>query len=414
MKMKQVEALPLEYEAFHQVLAGHKEIHWDNIDVLRDDYDNPLRVIVTLSSEKPGIEQLRDQDRNYSKEPFYHTLPNGLRIAHQSTFQTNILYPEIFDAEMYLRHGITLTPGDCVFDVGANIGLFTLFATQKCNNDVQVYAFEPSPPTFEILRTNASLHAQQTHLCNYGLSDTAGTASFTFFPYMSGMSGLFSQAENDRDIFKRGICNWVQEGENNYDRTTLSHELDSVVEGFFSHSETYECQLRTLSSVLEEFTITQVDLLKLDVERAELNVLRGIQKHDWQKIKQIVAEVHNKELLDQIIELLAHYDFDIVIETEENSSIENDEEHDNQYRLYMVYAIQRSATYGRAYRKDVRIEHKTIARPQLSVEEVRHFVQAKLPNYTLFGNLRNALRKQCPNLATLPIEFVIASPAFSR
>ena len=39
--------------------------------------------------------------------------------------------------------------------------------------------------------------------------------------------------------------------------------------------------------------LEQVDLLKVDVERAELAVLRGISDSDWPKIRQIVLEVHD-------------------------------------------------------------------------------------------------------------------------
>lgn len=49
-----------------------------------------------------------------------------------------------------------------------------------------------------------------------------------------------------------------------------------------------------------------VDLLKVDVERAELDVLRSIADQDWPKIRQLVMEVHDlngalsavRELLD--------------------------------------------------------------------------------------------------------------------
>lgn len=412
--MKQVELLPLEDEALHRALAKHKEVQWSKIDIQRDDFGNPIRLITTLALKYPnnGI-RIRDGDEEqYYKERLYYTLPNGLHIAHQSAFQTNILYPEIFDSEVYLRHGITLTSGDFVFDVGANIGLFTLFVARKCSNNAHIYAFEPSPPTFEVLRTNTLLHAPQTHLCNYGLSDKPGNASLMFFPHMSGMSGLFSQAEKDRDIFKRGICNWVQEGENNYDRATLLQELDNTIEDYFADSEVYECQLKTFSSVIEEYGIAEVDLLKIDVERAELDVLLGIQEHDWRKIKQIVVEVHNQKLLKHIIELLAHYDFDMVIETEESTTASDSGKHDEQYRLYMVYAIQRPL-HKNSYRNHSKISYKTVARPQLSVEEVRRFLQAKLPNYTLFGSLRNTIRNQCPEFAELPIEFIIESSTLS-
>ena len=38
-----------------------------------------------------------------------------------------------------------------------------------------------------------------------------------------------------------------------------------------------------------------MDLLKIDVERAELEVLHGVEEADWPKIQQLVVEVHDVE-----------------------------------------------------------------------------------------------------------------------
>ena len=38
-----------------------------------------------------------------------------------------------------------------------------------------------------------------------------------------------------------------------------------------------------------------MDLLKIDVERAELEVLQGVEEADWPKVQQVVLEVHDVE-----------------------------------------------------------------------------------------------------------------------
>ena len=55
-------------------------------------------------------------------------------VAHHGSFQTSIIYKEVFEDEVYLKHGITLEDGAVVFDVGANIGLFTLFAQPQVSD----------------------------------------------------------------------------------------------------------------------------------------------------------------------------------------------------------------------------------------------------------------------------------------
>lgn len=68
--------------------------------------------------------------------------------------------------------------------------------------------------------------------------------------------------------------------------------------------------MRTLSSVLREEGIGRVDLLKLDVEKSELDVLNGIEEADWPKIFQVVAEVHDiDDRLEKVRGLLCSHDF---------------------------------------------------------------------------------------------------------
>ena len=56
---------------------------------------------------------------------------------------------------LYLRHGITLAADACVFDVGANIGLFSLLAADRCPRGV-IHAFEPVAALCSTLRRNVA------------------------------------------------------------------------------------------------------------------------------------------------------------------------------------------------------------------------------------------------------------------
>ena len=78
-------------------------------------------------------------------------------------------------------------------------------------------------------------------------------------------------------------------------------EADARIEGRFV-IEAMPCQLRTLSEVLGTESIEQVDLLKIDVEKAELDVLAGIREPDWPAIRQVVAELHlERDLQDETV-----------------------------------------------------------------------------------------------------------------
>jgi hypothetical protein len=71
-----------------------------------------------------------------------------------------------------------------------------------------------------------------------------------------------------------------------------------------------ECRFRRLSDVIfREEGLEHIDLLKIDVEGAELDVLRGISDGDWPRIRQITMEVENDALAEAITALLLERGF---------------------------------------------------------------------------------------------------------
>lgn len=77
----------------------------------------------------------------------------------------------------------------------------------------------------------------------------------------------------------------------------------------------------------------QVDLLKVDVERAELDVLSGISPDDWHKIQQVVLEVHDIDGRLQVVQsLLATAGFHNVVSEQDASLVGTS--------LYNVYATR--------------------------------------------------------------------------
>lgn len=68
-------------------------------------------------------------------------------------------------------------PGDTVFDLGANVGYFTLICAALVGPSGRVVAFEPSPMTAEALRRNIDLNAlNQVEVVEAAMSDREGTA----------------------------------------------------------------------------------------------------------------------------------------------------------------------------------------------------------------------------------------------
>ncbi|MDP9122146.1 MAG: FkbM family methyltransferase, partial [Acidobacteriota bacterium] len=173
------------------------------------------------------------------------TLPNGLNVAYQVKSELRQFYEDIFERRLYLQGGITLPPAACVFDAGANIGLFTLFVAQSCPG-ARIFAFEPAPPLLPILAANAALAVGcEVVVCPYGLAARAGTASLTFYPHSSGLSSFYPDAAAEATALRRLIGNQLARGGRPDLELLRGYEDELVRERL--RGETWSCPLRTLS-----------------------------------------------------------------------------------------------------------------------------------------------------------------------
>ncbi len=308
-------------------------------------------------------------------------LQNGMVVFCVSNKEeAKFIYKEIFEEQVYLRHGITLHEGSCIFDVGANIGMFTLSAGLLCK-DAVIYAFEPIQPIFEILRLNTELYGLNVRLYDCGLSSEEGTSVFTYYPQFPGSSGRFGDKQRDWEILKTGILNMLETDGNQ--QAQSDGELDEIIGQRLTErltSEQVPCRLRKLSDVIRENGIDRIDLLKIDAERSELDVLVGIDDDDWQKIEQIVMEVDDTEFrLERITELLERNGFQVIVEQESWCKDTG---------LYNVYA--RRAFEDRSDREPD-IETASIkppfelplawSSPARLTGDVRRYLQERLPDY---------------------------------
>jgi phthiocerol/phenolphthiocerol synthesis type-I polyketide synthase E len=218
------------------------------------------------------------------------TLPNGMNVAYQTKAELAQFYDDIFEKQVYTSRGIVLADGATVFDVGANIGLFTVFVAH-CVRGARVLAFEPAPPLFEILAANTLWCEGEVLLFDCGLGDREGSAELTFYPFTSGMSSFHADAGEERAALRTLFHNQAAAGAPGIEEVLRSESelLDQRL-----RAETYTRPIRTLSGVVAEIGVSRIDLLKIDVEKSEAQVLAGIAEGDWPKVRQIVAEVHDR------------------------------------------------------------------------------------------------------------------------
>ena len=126
--------------------------------------------------------------------------------------------------------------GDTVVDIGANIGLFTLFFSKLVGTTGRVIAFEPDPENFDVLKKNIELNEiTNVTLVQKGVSNKNESVKL----YKSNVSGGHSLIKNE----------WAKEY-TNIQTVTL--------DGYFRGEE--------------------IDMIKIDAEGFELEVIEGGKK----------------------------------------------------------------------------------------------------------------------------------------
>lgn len=137
-----------------------------------------------------------------------------------------------------------VNPGDCVVDIGANVGVYTAHLSRLVADTGRVYSIEPVPTTFDFLSHNvSSLGLTNVLVMRVAITDHACRASM-MIPKDSGGVENFYQATV------------VEEGDEGDSDSTL------VVDGL------------PLDRVLLD-DVGRIRFIKCDIEGYELHCLRG-------------------------------------------------------------------------------------------------------------------------------------------
>jgi 31-O-methyltransferase len=210
-------------------------------------------------------------------------LPNGMEMYCVDEAEAATLYREIFTARCWLDRGLRIAEGDTVVDVGANVGIATLFFHLE-QPGLRILSFEPAPAPFHALRRNVELHGINAVCRPVALGASPGETVMTYYPAVSTMSGLYADPSEDAAITRAYLRN---SGFSEEDTLAFVPSPHVGVE--------IPCRVETLSDELRVAEVDRVDLLKIDVEKGELGVLRGIAEDIWPLIGQIALEVHDMD-----------------------------------------------------------------------------------------------------------------------
>ncbi len=146
----------------------------------------------------------------------------------------------------------SISPGDVILDVGANIGYYSMIASKRVGKNGHVFAFEAYPIVYELLCQNCCLSKVDniTPLC-IAIADQEGILSFKI----------------PRNPKEQGSGSLVKDGSGNI-------KVEAI----------------TLDKFIQEKDISRLDFIKMDIEGAELKAFLGMKETICRYQPQIMFE----------------------------------------------------------------------------------------------------------------------------
>ena len=187
--------------------------------------------------------------KNYINEtsPDYIFLRNGLRIKTSSNPHDVITFILVFCRRDYGK----IKKGSFVVDVGANIGVFTIYSLMK--GAKQVEAFEPCEETFNVLKENIKFNKFDSRVKIHNLAVSDFSNKEVFVPKKSSPYNK---------IHKQ---NYLEKEMNKVKTINLEEALRSSA---------------------------KIDLIKVDCEGAEFEIFSSFSTNFINKVDEIRMELH--------------------------------------------------------------------------------------------------------------------------
>ncbi|HEV3061178.1 MAG TPA: FkbM family methyltransferase [Vicinamibacterales bacterium] len=240
---------------------------------------------VRLYLEAPGRYVLHarwrseEQERGRTESSFNVPGPSGLTPELAKAEGARLWTPTAWDARLLGTHERPVFSelrkivrrGATVYDIGANVGVFSAWFANRVGADGLVYAIEPNPVCVYFLRANlGSLRVNHVTILPVALSDRSTTVSFSL----------------------------------NYGSSQVGVGADSTSAAKPGHRIGVDAD--RLDSLIAALGLRQPDVIKLDVEGAEASALAGMSTTLEQARPHLIVELHGTRAAADALRVLAN------------------------------------------------------------------------------------------------------------
>lgn len=203
-------------------------------------------------------------------------LRNGLKIKIRINSTDIQAFTNVWILEEYNHRIFSIDESDVIIDIGAHIGLFSLYVSQFCKNG-SIYCFEPIKENYELLLFNTNLN----------------------------------RLKNVK-IFQKAVADKSEIVKIHLSSDAAAHSL------FGKGSSCQEVESISLKEILDENKIENCNLLKMDCEGSEYLIMNSLPDKYFEYIQKIVMEYHlaaeKPILIEDLIKKLTSLDYEVIIE----------------------------------------------------------------------------------------------------
>jgi len=203
-------------------------------------------------------------------------------------------FPQDYEADNFAFLTNNCKPGAVIIDIGAHIGLFSVIAAQVTGNKGKVYAFEPAPTTYSLLQKTLAINNNNGLIETFQKAVGGETGKITFFV-------SDDKADNSNSLVQ-------------YKDHRPIHGIDIDV--------------TTIDAFVKEKDLSRLDFIKIDVEGAEYDTLRGASE-TLQRLRPVcIVAIHPEPIkakgdrLEDIYDLIIACRYRIMLKKKELSKQE--------------------------------------------------------------------------------------------